>query len=74
MDWAPEEECGYEETVALAIPAIVFWANRLGSPLPLVTARQCVDPAIVPGLVMSTLVDATDSFIYFSLVRILLGL
>jgi magnesium transporter len=60
--------------VALAILIIVVWANGLGSLLPLLAARLRIDPAIVSGPVMSTLVDATGLFIYFTIARVILGL
>jgi len=60
--------------VALAIFAIVVWANVLGSLLPLLVARLRVDPAVVSGPVMSTLVDATGLFIYFTVARAILRL
>jgi magnesium transporter len=60
-------------TVSLAILAIVVWANGLGSLLPLLAARLRIDPAIVSGPVMSTLVDATGLFIYFTMARLVLG-
>jgi magnesium transporter len=61
-------------TVALAIYAIVVWANGLGSLLPLLATRLRIDPAVVSGPVMSTLVDATGLFIYFTVARLALGL
>jgi magnesium transporter len=62
------------ETVALAVFVIVIWANVLGAVLPLLAAKMGIDPPIVSGPVMSTLVDATGLFIYFSIAKILLGL
>jgi len=62
------------ETVAIAIFVIVIWANVLGAILPLLAAKLGIDPPIVSGPVMSTLVDATGLFIYFTIARILLGL
>jgi magnesium transporter len=59
-------------TVSLAIFAIVVWANGLGSLLPLLAVRVGIDPAIVSGPVMSTLVDATGLFIYFTIARVIL--
>jgi magnesium transporter len=59
-------------TVSLAIFAIVVWANGLGSLLPLLAARLRIDPAIVSGPVMSTLVDATGLFIYFTIAHVIL--
>ena len=61
------------ETVALAIFVIVIWANVLGAILPLMAAKLGIDPPIVSGPVMSTLVDATGLFIYFTIARVLLG-
>ena len=60
--------------VSVAIFAIVLWANGLGSVLPLAATRVKVDPAVVSGPVMSTLVDATGLLIYFSVATVILGL
>jgi len=59
-------------TVALAIFIIVVWANLLGSVLPLLAIRLRIDPTVVSGPVMSTLVDATGLFIYFTIARLLI--
>ncbi|GAB4550552.1 MAG: magnesium transporter [Anaerolineae bacterium] len=61
-------------SVALAILAIVIWANALGAVLPLLASRLRIDPTVVSGPVMSTLVDATGLFIYFTIARVILGL
>jgi len=61
-------------TVAIAIFTIVVWANTLGAILPLIANRLHIDPTVISGPVMSTLVDATGLFIYFSLARIILHL
>lgn len=61
-------------SVSLAIMGIVIWANALGSMLPLLAARLRIDPAIVSGPVMSTLVDATGLYIYFTIARVVLGI
>jgi len=61
-------------TVALAILTIVIWANALGAVLPLLATRLRIDPTVVSGPVMSTLVDATGLFIYFTVARLLMGL
>jgi magnesium transporter len=61
-------------TVALAIAVIVLWANGLGAVLPLLAARLRIDPTVVSGPVMSTLVDATGLFIYFTVARGILGI
>jgi magnesium transporter len=46
----------------------------VGSLLPLVAAKFGIDPALVSGPLMSTMVDATGLFIYFTIAKILLGL
>lgn len=65
---------GVALTVALAIFAIVVWANTLGSVLPLLARRFRIDPTVVSGPAMSTLVDATGLFIYLTIAGIVLGL
>ena len=61
-------------TVAVTIFTIVVWANSLGSLLPLLAAWLRIDPTVVSGPVMSTLVDATGLFIYFTIAHLILGI
>jgi magnesium transporter len=61
-------------TVAIAIGVIVVWANVLGSVLPILAHRLKIDPTVVSGPAMSTLVDATGLFIYFTIAGIVLAL
>ena len=61
-------------TVAAALVALVLWANMMGVLLPIIAARLRVDPAVISGPVMSTLVDATGLLIYFSLARVIMRL
>lgn len=61
-------------TVAIAILTIVVWANALGAILPILAAKLRIDPTVVSGPVMSTLVDATGLFIYFTIAGIIMGL
>jgi magnesium transporter len=56
-------------TIGVAIGAIVFWSTSIGSLLPIFASLIGVDPALVSGPLMSTLVDATGLFIYLSLAR-----
>ncbi|GAB4433998.1 MAG: magnesium transporter [Anaerolineae bacterium] len=71
MTWGSSPELSL--TVALAIFIIVVWANGLGSILPLLATLFRIDPTVVSGPVMSTLVDATGLFIYFTIARLVLG-
>jgi magnesium transporter len=65
---------GVALTVAVAIFVIVVWANVLGSVLPLLAQKFKIDPTVVSGPAMTTLVDATGLFIYFTVAGILLSL
>jgi magnesium transporter len=60
--------------VSLSISAILLWAVAMGALLPLTAARLDIDPTVVSGPMMSTLVDATGLLIYFSIARLVLGL
>jgi magnesium transporter len=61
-------------TVSVSILVIVLWATGAGSLLPMLAARINIDPTVVSGPVMSTLVDATGLFIYFNIAHFILGL
>lgn len=61
-------------TVGISLMAIVVWAAIIGATLPLVAARFKIDPAVVSGPAMSTLVDATGLVIYFLIARWIMGL
>lgn len=61
-------------TVAFAVGAIVIWANAFGALLPLLATRFKVDPTLVSGPLMTTLVDTVGLFIYFSIAKLILGI
>ena len=61
-------------TVSVAIFAIVVWANGLGSILPILVQKIGLDPTVVSGPAMSTLVDTTGLLIYFTIAGLLLAL
>ncbi len=58
--------------VALALLIIVLWANLVGSALPMLVSRLRIDPTVVSGPLMSTLVDATGLLIYLSVAKFIL--
>jgi len=72
LTWEPDRALAL--TVAAAILGIVLWATGIGALLPLLAARLRIDPTVVSGPMMSTLVDATGLFIYFTIARMALGL
>jgi magnesium transporter len=72
ITWEPDPALAL--TVSTSILGIVLWANGIGAVLPLLAARLRIDPTVVSGPVMSTVVDATGLFIYFTIARVILGL
>ncbi len=52
-------------TVAIALFAIVLWSSFIASMLPLILKSVGVDPAVVSGPMIATLVDGTGLLIYF---------
>ncbi len=72
MVWVSDRQLAV--AVAVSIMAIVLWATSVGSLLPMLAARFKIDPTVVSVPAMSTLVDATGLFIYFTIATIILGL
>ncbi|MBI4499127.1 MAG: magnesium transporter [Chloroflexi bacterium] len=62
------------EVVAVTAIAIVVWASMVAAVLPLTLRRLGVDPAVVSAPFITTLVDGTGLFIYFTLAHWLLRL
>ncbi|NKY12526.1 magnesium transporter [Cellulomonas hominis] len=60
-------------TVAVAAAAIVLWSSLVASVLPLVLRRIGIDPAVVSGPMITTLVDGTGLIIYFEVARLLIS-
>lgn len=60
--------------VGVSLSAIVVWAAVIGASLPLIAHWLRIDPAVVSGPAMSTLVDATGLIIYFLIARAIMGL
>ena len=53
---------------------IVVWAAAVAAVLPLILRRLKIDPAVVSAPFISTLVDGTGLFMYFTIARIMLHL
>ncbi len=62
------------QSVAVALMLVILWATLVGSIMPLVISKLGIDPAVVSGPFMSTLVDATGLFIYLQTARLILGM
>jgi len=58
--------------IALAILGICVWANGIGALVPMLARRIGVDPALVSAPLISTLVDTTGLFIFYTIAIILL--
>jgi len=69
-----EDSTNIALVVGGSISVIIIWANTVGAFLPLLAEKVHIDPAVVSGPLMSTLVDATGLLIYFSIARLVLGI
>jgi len=56
--------------VAVTIVAVVTWANAVGAGIPLLAQRVGIDPTVISGPLITTLVDATGLFIYFTVAHL----
>lgn len=60
--------------VALTLPLIVIWATTIATLVPVLAEHLKIDPAVISGPMISTIVDSTGLLIYFSLATVILGL
>jgi magnesium transporter len=60
--------------VAVTALFVVVWAALVAGVLPLALRRLKIDPAVVSAPLITTLVDGTGLFMYFTIARIMLGL
>lgn len=67
-----DAELGVALVLALTLPLVVIWANTVATLVPLIAQRLKIDPAVVSAPMITTIVDATGLFIYFSLAAIVL--
>ncbi|MBI3287639.1 MAG: magnesium transporter [Chloroflexi bacterium] len=72
ISWGSSPELSM--AVALALVAIVVWANAMGTLFPLVATRLGIDPTVMSAPFISTIVDASGLFIYFSVAKLVLGI
>ena len=56
-------------TVGISLAAIVLWSALMASGLPLILKSVGVDPAVVSGPMIATLVDGTGLLIYFMIAK-----
>ncbi len=70
--WALGVESHISEVVGLTAFCVVVWAALVAAALPLIIRKLRLDPAVVSGPFITTLVDGTGLIIYFSIARLLL--
>ena len=58
--------------VAITLAAVVLWAMMVATVVPIVADRFNIDPAVISGPMITTVVDATGLLIYFSLAKLIL--
>ncbi|MCB8943350.1 MAG: magnesium transporter [Ardenticatenaceae bacterium] len=69
-------DTGYEVAlvVTLTLPIVVIWATTIATLVPILANHFKIDPTVISGPMISTIVDTTGLLIYFLLAKILLGL
>ncbi len=60
--------------VALTLPVIVIWSTTVATVIPVLADRFHIDPTVISGPMIATIVDATGLLIYFSLAKLILGI
>ncbi len=56
--------------VAITILAVCTWANLVGGLIPIAAQKLKIDPTVVSGPLITTLVDASGLFIYLSIAKL----
>jgi magnesium transporter len=60
--------------VGLTLAAVVLWATTVATIIPILADRFHIDPTVISGPMITTVVDATGLLIYFLLAKLILGL
>jgi magnesium transporter len=59
--------------VAITVLIVCTWANTVGSVIPLLAQRVGIDPTVVSGPLITTLVDASGLFIYLTVAQLMIA-
>lgn len=59
--------------VALTILIVCTWANTVGSVIPIGAQRLGIDPTVISGPLITTLVDASGLFIYLTVAKLMIA-
>lgn len=60
--------------VSLTLPVVVIWSTTIATLVPVLADRYEIDPTVISGPMISTIVDATGLLIYFLLAKSILNL
>ncbi len=58
--------------VGLTLPVVVLWAVTVATVVPTVADHFHIDPTVISGPMIATIVDATGLLIYFQLAAIIM--
>ena len=58
--------------VAVTILVVCTWANAVGAAIPLAAQRFGIDPTVISAPLITTLVDASGLFIYFTVAKLMI--
>ena len=59
--------------VAMTILVVCTWANAVGAAIPLIAQRFGIDPTVISAPLITTLVDASGLFIYFTVAKLMIA-
>jgi magnesium transporter len=66
---------GYDLAACVAVTVLIVctWANTVGSLIPLGAQRAGIDPTVISGPLITTLVDASGLFIYLTVAKLMIA-
>ena len=59
--------------VAITVLVVCTWANAVGAVIPIAAQRVGVDPTVISGPLITTLVDASGLFLYLSIAKLMIA-
>ena len=59
--------------VGITVLVVCTWANAVGAMVPLAAEKLGIDPTVISAPLITTLVDASGLFIYFSVAHLMIA-
>src|SRR5262249_39331888 len=59
--------------VGITVLVVCTWANTLGAVIPIAPQRAAVDPTVISGPLITTLVDASGLFLYLTIAHVMIA-